>query len=173
MTVSVYRAPDDSNDAAPRRARPATLSAEDREFARVRMLLCALRPGYADPLHPAPPAPTELAPVRVRDPMAGWGDVPRALCTGGAWDEPAGTGAPAHIVDLPEDARAVCSWLRERAVLEPGALRALYFDLGEAFADADQAEQWAHDLTARRDGACHLGRTLVLEAAKAWGIPEF
>ncbi len=169
----VFRAePSAPPDTAPRRGR-TVLSAENREEARVRTLLYALRPDCIDPLRPPPPPVTAVPSVRIRDPMSGWGGTPAALAAppGGFCDERAAKASDvlARLREMPEDARAVCRWLRDHAVYL--TLRGLFVDVGSAFADAAQAECWARDLTARRDGAHHLGRTLVLAAATEWGIP--
>lgn len=172
--VQVYRvAPvDPTPDVEARRSRKA--SPESRELARVRTLLYELRPDCPDPCYPPPrEAPTSAAP-RIRDPMANWGGLPAGY--GGGWRfGGAGVSAAdvmARIAALPADAAAICRWLRAHALLVDGALRGLYVDLGTAFADAAQAELWARDLTARRDGAHHAGRTLVLAAIRAWGLPD-
>lgn len=176
--VQVFRAPLEPPPAAApptRRARPA----EARERDHVRELLCALRPDYTEPLRPLPKL-TAVPAVRVRDPQAGWGDVPTGLTdTGEVRALPPDHGADARaraaevldlVAALPPDARAVATWLRERADLWQG-LRGLYFDVGEAFADAAQAASWGASLTAKRDGAAHHGRRLVLATARAWGLP--
>jgi hypothetical protein len=155
----------------PRAARRTTLTPEATELARVRTLLHALRPDYPSALHPLPPACTAPVAERIRDPMAGWGDVPRALESApppvdGPDCASAGADVLRRLDSLPDDAAAVLRWLREHAKLE--TLRGLYVDAGLAFADAAQSALWARDLTARRDGAHHLGRTLVLAAAAAW-----
>lgn len=172
--ITVYRATPEEL-AAPPRARKPALSSEDRELARVRALLYALRPDYVDAGAPLPPPTTAAAPVRVRDPMAGWGDLPRGLGAAGILGDAlagrlvAPLGALLALLDaLPADARAVACWLRLHARLEP--LRGLYVDVGLAFADAAQSARWARDLTARRDGAHHNGRTLVLATATECGI---
>lgn len=167
----VYRSPGDAPARPPRAPRP---TAEDRELVRVRTLLYALRPDCADPLRPPPKAPTAAPVVRVRDPMAGWGDVPAALEHGPPRDPGGGAELAAKVLDrirdLPEDARAVAGWLREYAILDK--LRSLYVDVGMAFASDAQVAAWGSDLTARRDGSHHAGRTFVLATATAWGIPE-
>jgi hypothetical protein len=169
--VQVYRAPLELPGAEPpplAATRPS--GAEHREYARVRDLLFALRPDFPNPLTPNAPEPTAAPQVRIRDPQAGWGGVPSGYGvprTGGL--SSAASAVLARLVGLPEDARALCVWLREYALLE--TLRGLYVDVGWAFASAAQGVLWSRDLSARRDGTYRHGRTLTLAAATAMGIP--
>jgi hypothetical protein len=169
--VQVYRAPPDPPTSEPPRVLLGRPSGDEvREYARVKDLLFALRPDYPDPLRPNPPLPLVVPEVRVRDPMAGWGDVPSGY---GSRPRPALDSAAAlvlvRLATLREDAAAVCVWLRTYALLDK--LRALYVDVGWAFADAKQMTLWGRDLAARRDGSHRHGRTLTLGAALAWGLP--
>lgn len=175
--VQVYRVDPVETEATRERARARKTSPENRELARVRTLLYELRPDCPDPCYPpARELPTGPV-VRIRDPMANWGGIPKGYGAMG-WDADNGAGNVAawavveRIAALDADARAVCTWLRAHARLVDDNLRGLYVDLGWAFRDAAQAELWARDLTARRDGAHHAGRTLVLATVRAWGLPE-
>lgn len=149
------------------------LAVDDPELAEVRTLLAELRPDCADPWAPPQDAPAQTPTVRVRDPMASWGGIPRGLespmgamlaraeaATVCAADILAAIGA------LPPDAAAVLRWMRRHADLREG-LRALYLAAGMAFATADQSRAWV-DLGARRIGAPAHGRRLTLAAMRAW-----
>lgn len=173
LSARVYHAPDGDAPAAPapllarQRATAMALHAEDTELARVRGLLADLRPDAGDPwVLPTPEAPT-VPEVHVRDPLAAWGSIPRALL--GSPPAPAGVTAAEvlrRLAGLPRDAAAVLLWLRARGTLEAG-LRGLYADAGMAFASEAQTAAW-EDLGARREGAPAWGRRLVLRAAEAW-----
>lgn len=145
---------------------------DDPELVRVRCLLADLRPDCPDPLEPPPAERAQQAsPVTIRDPMAGWGDVPRGVDFGGRAEYlPTRTFADVRreLAELPPEARAVLTWLRSNATLAKG-LRGLYVDAGVAFATAEQSTAWEGDLGARREGAYAWGRRLVLASAGAWG----
>jgi hypothetical protein len=174
VRVQVYRAPPASlDDDEPSRVIAATRpsGAEFREYARVKDLLFALRPDYPNPLTPNAPEPTAAPQVRIRDPQAGWGGVPSGYgASRGTGLSSAACAVLARLAELPQDARALCVWLREYALLE--TLRGLYVDVGWAFASATQGVLWSRDLSARRDGTYRHGRTLTLGAATAMGLPE-
>lgn len=159
------------------------LSGDALEYDRLRTLLFELRPDFPDYLAPLPPARTMLATVRVRDPMAGWGDIPRALgreataLMSSAVDS-RGARVLAAVRALAPDAAAVLRFLRAFGELPPPppappmpSPRGLYYDVGVAFAGVVQLERWATDLMAKRDGAYHGGRQFVFAAARALGLP--
>lgn len=174
----VYRADPDAPQDAPApldRAGHAALrlAPHDPELARVRALLADLRPDCADPWVPPQDAPAQTPTVRVRDPHADWGGIPRGLESPmGAMlarAEAASVCAAdilAAIDALPADAAAVLRWLRRHGDLRAG-LRGLYADAGVAFATAAQTTAWV-DLGARRTGAPDHGRRMVLAAAREW-----
>lgn len=154
-------------DLAGARARRAT---DDPELVRVRRILAELRPDCPDPLSPPVVESQPAQTVRVRDPMTGWGDIPRGVGGGlGAQLEAAAlfdrSGAVAEVlaaVDaLEQPAPRVLRWMRDHAVLTSG-LRGLLVDAG-VWAGAGGA-----DLGARREAAYLLGRRLVLRACAAW-----
>lgn len=174
----VYRADPDAPQDAPApldRAGHAALrlAPHDPELARVRALLADLRPDCADPWVPPQDAPAQTPTVRVRDPHADWGGIPRGL------ESPMGAmlaraeaasrcaaDVLREIAALRPDAAAVLRWLRREASLGQG-LRGLWCDVGMAFASAAQTAAW-QDLTVRRGFAPAHGRRLVLAAATAW-----
>ena len=176
--VRVYQA--DPDAPAPHRtaldlAGHAARVADDPELARIRTLLAALRPDCADPMEPPPrvadiPVPT----VRISDPSASWGGIPRGLASGlGAMlaraeemQSRCAADVLREIAALPPDAAAVLRWMRAHATLRDGA-RGLYVEAGMHFAGAAQTAAW-RDLGARRIGAPAHGRRLVLRAADAW-----
>lgn len=177
--VRVYRvdpdAPPPEHAPLDRAAATATaLRAEDPELARVRVVLAELRPDHPDPWEPMPLATdAPVATVRVRDPQAAWGGIPRGLASPMGAQLAAAECASrcaadvlAEIAALRPDAAAVLRWLRRNATLAKG-LRGLWVDVGEAFASAAQTEAWA-DLTVKRGFAPAHGRRMVLAAATAW-----
>lgn len=174
----VYRADPDAEAVARApldRAGHAALVADDPELARIRRVLADLRPDCADPMEPPPPpSDAPSATVRVSDPSAAWGGIPRLLESGLgaaiARSEEMRARCAADVlreVDaLAPDARAVLRWMRAHATLAAG-LRGLYVDAGERFASDAQHAAWS-DLTARRIGAPQHGRRIVLRAVDAW-----
>lgn len=152
----------------------AATSSPDAELTRVRVLLAELRPDHPDPWEPMPLATdAPVATVRVRDPQAAWGGIPRGLASPMGAQLAAAERATrcaadvlAEIAALRPDAAAVLRWLRRNATLAKG-LRGLWVDVGEAFASAAQEAAW-QDLTVKRGFAPAHGRRMVLAAATAW-----
>lgn len=152
----------------------AARSTPDAELTRVRVLLADLRPDHADPWEPAPkPEDGPALTIRVRDPQAAWGGIPRGLASPMGAQLAAAEAASRCAADvlreisaLRPDAAAVLRWLRREASLGQG-LRGLWCDVGMAFASAAQTAAW-EDLTVRRGFAPAHGRRLVLAAATAW-----
>lgn len=143
--------------------------AHDPELERVRVLLCALRPGAVDPFEPTPEAPSEPTPMRVSNPAAAWGGIPRSVETPPPAMPARGLADVAReLAELPEDARAVLRFVQLWGSLAAG-LRGFFFDVGWAFRSADHDVAWSASIAARREGAYLLGRHLVWRAAEAWG----
>ena len=175
--VRVYHAPDGDAPAPSALARAghaaARLTADDPELARIRGLLGDLRPDCADPWVPPQDAPAQAPTVRIRDPHAAWGGIPRglespmgAMLARAEASQICAADILAAIDALAPDAAAVLRWLRRHGDLRAG-LRGLYADAGMAFATAAQTTAWT-DLGARRTGAPDHGRRMVLAAARAW-----
>lgn len=178
--VRVYRAADgDPTQHAPlaRAGRAATALATpaDAELARVRVVLCDLRPDHPDAYAPLPPPGTAVPTVRVTDPTASFGGIPRGLASGlgaqlavaEALASRSGADVLREIAALPGEAAVVLRWMRRDASLASG-LRGLHHDAGMHFASGAQAALWAKDLKAQRDAAPAHGRYLVLRACDAW-----
>lgn len=143
-------------------------STGDRELARVRVVLAELRPDFPDPTEPMPDAPPQTIAVKPGSSRAPWDcDIPRGLSSG--TPPPADTTASdalARLAALPSDAAAVLRWMRRHASLA-GGLRGLWFDMGCAFASAEQSTAW-EDLTVKRGFAPAHGRRIALRAMDAW-----
>lgn len=146
----------------------------DPDLVRLRGLLVALRPDAANPYEPEGDAPVEPPPVRISDPTASWGGIPRGADvferSSGVLERPARVllDVLRELAELPPDARAVLRWLQAHGSLAEGP-RGLYCDVGVAFQSDAQAALWARDLGARREGSYAHGRVLVWAAARAWG----
>jgi len=174
----VYRA--DPDGATPQRAPldragHAAVRADDPDLARVRRVLAELRPDCADPMEPPPP-PVEATPltVRVHDPSAAWGGIPRGLESGlGAALARAEAMRGVCAADvlravdaLAPDARAVLRWMRAHATLRAG-LRGLYVDAAVALSGDEDLAAW-RNLNTMRSDAPKAGARLVLRAVSAW-----
>ena len=151
-----------------RAASRPSITREDPELARLRVLLAALRPDCADPMNPPVSEPPVCHVPAPRDPMAGWGDVPRGIRMtrdDGAADSDRSVSAIIASVDaLPAPAGAVLRWLRGNARASDGVRGvavSLALALGVDLPDGN--------LGARRDAAYVAGRRLLWGAAKAWG----
>lgn len=155
--------------------RALALSGTDAEAERVRVVLCDLRPDHPDASVPLPPPGTVVPTVRVTDPTASFGGIPRGLASGlgaqlaaaAALASRSGADVLREIAALPGEAAVVLRWMRRDASLASG-LRGLYHDAGMHFASGVQAALWAKDLKAQRDAAPAHGRYLVLRACDAW-----
>lgn len=176
---TLYLAPEGDTPAPSALARAghaaARLTVDDPELARVRRVLADLRPDCADPMEP-PPRAAEMPAltVRIHDPSASWGGIPRGLESGmGAMLDHAAEMRSRCLADvlrevsaLAPDAAAVLRWMRAHATLRDG-LRGLFVDAGMMFASTAQTAAW-EDLSARRIGAPTHGRRLILRACDAW-----
>lgn len=152
-----------------------SLTPEEGELARIRVVLTDLRPDHPDPLVPMPArAEIEVQTIRVHAAAGEWGGIPRALVSpmaGMLARAELATRAGADVLAEIEreggyDAPTL-RWLRHDAKLTEGT-RALFFTAGAALATRSQRAAWEGSLTARRDGAYAVGRGLVLRAVGTW-----
>lgn len=170
------------------------LRADDPDLVRYRCLLAALRPEAVDPMDPIPAAQAACHLPSIRDPMAGWGGIPKGY--GSQAPSRGGVAGAAEVlaqVDLlPSPSPVVLRWLREhgdghprgadgrrlhgegvtaaslRAIVRGacvGLAVAMENGLGLALPQADGRG----GLSARREAAYLVGRRLLWGAAGAWG----